>query len=122
MSGMTQVGSPPAAASIQRGDNLDLPVAPAGGYASGEMVIVAGLLGVVNVGVPEGHAAAASIKGVYGIANSGITPVAGTQVAVNIVNQNAVATTTGGIEAGVVVEDVADAADPVKVLINQAAL
>ena len=87
MPGMTASGLP-AAMTVQRGDNLDL-VAPAGGLIPGELVAVAGLSGVVNVGGAEGTLCGVSVKGVYAVENSGITPAAGALVAFELTNQNA---------------------------------
>ena len=118
MPGMTASGLP-AAMTEQRGDNLDL-VAPAGGLISGELVAVAGFAGVVNVGGAEGDLCGVSIKGVYAVENSGITPAAGALVAFELTNQNAIAATGGAAAAGTVIETVAAVTDRIKVLLNQA--
>ena len=120
MPGMNQVNAPAAAKLKQRGDNVDLPAAPAGGYAAGQMVQTpGGFLGIVNSPVVEGRKGAASISGIYWLPNSGITPAAGTQVAVDLTNQQVVATTLGDLEAGVVEEQPAAGTDPIAVHINQ---
>lgn len=118
MPGMTQGGSV-VAQTVQRGDNLDIGPAPVGGYPTGHVLPVAGFVGVINVGVKEGRMAAASIKGVYAIMNSGITPTAGTKVDINYTTQTIVAAAAGDQAAGTVIEDVASATDRVKVLINE---
>ena len=103
----------------QRGDSIDLPPAPSGGYTAGDAIVVGGFVGIINVSVPEGKPGSATIVNAYAMANSDITPSAGDPVDINLTNQNVVATTTGDAKAGTVLYDVADAADPVVVLLNQ---
>lgn len=121
MSGMTAAVLP-AATFSQRGESIDIGPAPAGGYAAGQIVQVAGFVGIINVGVAEGDMTSATITDAYAIANSGITPSAGDPVDVNLTNQNVVATTTGDAKAGTVLYDVAAATDPVIVLLNKVPL
>lgn len=121
MPGMTAAALP-AATFHQRGESIDIGPAPAGGYKSGQIVQVAGFVGIVNVGVAEGKMTSATITNVYNIANSGITPSAGDPVDVSIANQNVVATTLGDAKAGTVMYDVAAGTDPVPVLLNAAPL
>lgn len=121
MSGMT-ANALAAHTFHQRGDSIDLPPAPAGGYVAGDAIIVAGFVGIINVTVAEGKPGSATIQGAYAMANSGITPAAGTAVDVNLTTQQVVATTTGDAKAGTVLYDVAAGTDPVVVLLNAAPL